>query len=148
MLSTRWEPFTDLWRGLDLLQRRMDQLLDDSHREGWPGFAGAFPLVNLWEDDVNVYAECELPGMELDALEIQVTGGSLLTIKGGRGQPEQPGGVWHRQERGFGAFTRVLELPVDVDPDRVEARLAHGVLTVTLPKAEAARPRRISVRAE
>jgi HSP20 family protein len=95
-----------------------------------------------------VYAEAELPGMELNDLEIYVTRGDQLTIKGERKEPTTGKAYWHRQERGFGSFTRVLTLPVDVDPDKVEARLHNGVLTITMPKSEKARPRKISVKVE
>jgi HSP20 family protein len=56
--------------------------------------------------------------------------------------------VWHRQERGFGEFTRVITLPVPVDADKVTARLEHGVLTLTTAKSAAAKPKKIAVKAE
>src|SRR5262249_53985115 len=73
--------------------------------------------------------------------------GNVLTIHGERKMPEVPKGVWHRQERGFGKFARALELPYPVEMGRVEARFEQGVLFITLPRAEAARPRRIPVKA-
>jgi HSP20 family protein len=150
MLATRWEPFTTLWKELNRFQAEMDRLFESFGLGdgGWPRLAAAYPAVNVWEDGEHVYVEAELPGMELNDLEIYVTGGNLLTIKGERKQPQIEKGVWHRQERGFGAFARTLELPVEVDADKVEARLCHGVLTITLPKVEAAKPRRIAVKAE
>jgi len=117
-------------------------------RLSWPGLAGTYPPVNVWEEGDNVYAEAELPGMQLEHLEVYVADGNQLTIQGER-QPAPPEqGVWHRQERGFGKFSRVLTLPVAVDADKVEARFDQGVLRVTMPKSEAARPRRITVKAE
>jgi len=150
MLMTRWEPYTNLWNELSRFQQEMNRLFDSFGlgEDGWPTFAIAYPAVNVWEDDENVYAEAELPGMELNDLEIYVTGGNQLTIKGERKQPASDKGVWHRQERGFGSFTRTISLPLDVDADKVEARLCNGVLTITMPKSEAAKPRKIAVKTE
>ena len=150
MLATRWQPFTNLWQELTQFRNEMDRLFQSYGFDagGGPALAVAYPALNVWEDGDNVYAEAELPGMELSDLEIYVTGGNQLTLKGERKQPPVEKGVWHRRERGFGSFARVITLPVDVDPDRVEARFAHGVLTITMPKSEAARPRKITVKAE
>jgi HSP20 family protein len=151
MLMTRWDPFTtDLWGKISQLRDEVDRLFESfGFGDGrWPALAQAYPAVNVWEDDNHVYAEAELPGMELSDLEIYVTGGNQLTIKGERKQPTADRAFWHRQERGFGSFTRVLTLPVDVDPEKVEARLHNGLLTITMPKSETARRRKITVRVE
>lgn len=143
MLANRLEPWTEMNR----LSRELDQLFGRggnfaARRTG----AGSYPPLNVWEDDDNLYAEAELPGLNLDDLEIYVTG-SQLTIKGERRPPEQEGGTWHRQERLYGKFTRVVELPGEVDNDKVRAEFRHGVLSMTLPKSEAVKPRRIEVKA-
>jgi HSP20 family protein len=104
--------------------------------------------VNLWEDDDFVYAEAELPGLKLADLEITVTGDNQLTLKGKREPMAAEKFQWHRQERGFGSFDRVLTLPTSVDSARVEARLENGVLTIKMAKSQAAKPRRITVKAE
>ncbi len=150
MLMTRWQPYTDLWGKMSQLRDEMDRLFESFGLGdgGWPTLAVAYPAVNVWDDSEHVYAEAELPGMDLNDLEIYVTGGNQLTIKGER-KPWNPGqGVWHRQERGFGPFTRLIELPYDVDAERVEARFHNGVLTITMPKSEAAKPRKITVKTE
>jgi HSP20 family protein len=108
---------------------------------------GAYPALNLWEDDGNFCVEAELPGFELSGLEIYVSGGNQLSIKGERKRPELEGGSWHRQERGYGKFSRTIELPSEVHNDKVYAEFKHGVLTVTLPKSEGVKPRRIEVKA-
>jgi HSP20 family protein len=150
MLMTRWEPYTGLWSELSRFQQEMNRLFDSfGLGEGsWPAFAVAYPAVNVWEDGENVYAEAELPGMGLEDVEIYVTGGNQLTIKGERKQPAADKGTWHRQERGFGSFARVISFPVDVDADKVEARFCNGVLTITMPKSETAKPRKITVKTE
>jgi HSP20 family protein len=132
-------------------QQQMDRLFDrwgwDLPR--WPALAVSYPALNVWEDNNFVYAEAELPGLKLDDLEISVTGPDQLTVKGTRPQPKVPEqAVWHRQERGFGSFTRVITLPASVDPAKVEARLEQGVLIIKLAKSEAAKPKKIPVKAE
>jgi len=86
--------------------------------------------------------------MELGDLEIYVTGGNQLTIKGERKQPKFENATWHRQERGFGEFARVLTLPFPVNADKVQAEFSHGVLKITMPKSEEAKPRKIKVKGE
>src|SRR5262245_55802486 len=111
------------------------------------GVAG-FPELSVWEDAEHVYLEAELPGVEFKDLEIYVTGGNELTLKGEHRPPAYDRGVWHRQERAFGAFNRTLTLPFPVDADKVDARLENGVLMVKLAKHESAKPRKIAVKAE
>jgi HSP20 family protein len=109
--------------------------------------SGGFPPVNLWEDETHLYVEAELPGFNLDELEMHVLGDNQLNIKGERKPPLLEQGTWHRQERGFGAFNRMMELPHAVDSEKVTAEFADGVLTIKLPKKEESRPRRIEVKA-
>jgi len=108
----------------------------------------ARPAVNVSEDAENIFVEAELPGLDLKDLSIYVTGGNRLTIKGERKQMTAAKGVWHRQERSFGQFMRLLTLPVNVDADKVEARFENGVLLVKLAKHESAKPRKITVKTE
>jgi len=150
MLMTRWRPFSELWNEMDRLNREVNRLFDVQRQETRNGLAlsGAYPALNVWEDASNLYAQAELPGLKLSDLEIFVTAGNQLTIKGQRSQPDVENGVWHRQERGFGAFARLVTLPVQVDADRVEAKFMNGVLTVTMPKTAAAKPRKIAVKSD
>jgi HSP20 family protein len=109
--------------------------------------AGGYPPLNLWEDEDNLYVEAELPGFQLDDLEMYVTGDNQLSVKGQRKQPELGKGTWHRQERGYGAFSRLIELPGAVESEKVSAEFRNGVLTITLPKRAETKPRRIEVKA-
>jgi HSP20 family protein len=127
-------------------QSDMNRLLESLG--GVRPLAAGYPAMNVWQDDANIHIEAELPGMDLSDLEIYVTGGNQLAVKGDRKAPQVEKAVWHRQERGFGAFSRLLTLPFPVDADKVQARLTNGVLMITLPKSEAAKPRRIAVQAE
>jgi HSP20 family protein len=152
-MLTRWEPFRELrqeMRQMSRFQRAMDRFLGRWGIElpEWPGLAVTYPPVNLWEDDDYVYAEAELPGLKLPALEITVSMGNQLTLKGKREPTAPEKAEWHRQERGFGSFERTIELPVNVDASKVEARLENGVLTVKMTKSPAAKPRKIPVKTE
>ena len=148
MRLSRWQTFNPVWNQLQNLQSEMNQLFDRWSEDGGRllGLAGGFPPVNVWEDQEAVHVEAELPGLNLNDLEIFVTGNNQLTIKGER-KPQLPeGGVRHRQERAHGTFVRVLTLPFPVDADKVDARFENGVLLVRLPKHEAAKPRKITVK--
>jgi HSP20 family protein len=150
MRPSRWQPFgTPVWNQLQQLQAEMNHLFDRWGGDGrrFLGLA-AYPPVNVWEETDALHVEAELPGLNLSDLEIYVTGGNQLTLKGQRKQPTPEKGVWHREERTFGEFSRVLTLPYPVDADKVEARFENGVLHLTLPKHETARPRKIAVKSE
>lgn len=142
MWSTSWQPMAEMNR----LRNEMDRLFGHAGNGSDPARRMAFPPLNVWEDDDHLYAEAELPGFELDDLEIYVSGGNQLSISGERRQPDHQGGAWHRQERAFGKFRRTLELPGDVNSDAVSASFSNGVLTLTMPKAERAKSRRIEVK--
>ncbi len=143
MLATRWEPWTEMNR----LSREMDRLFSPgSNGTGRSIGAGTYPALNVWEDKDHLYAEAELPGFSLGDLEIYVTG-NQLTLKGERRPPENDGGTWLRQERSYGKFARMVELPSDLNADKVSAEFKNGVLVITLPKSEAVKPRRIEVKA-
>jgi HSP20 family protein len=148
MLTTRWQPLGTMWPGIKRLQEEMEQWLRRAGMNDPRRFAGSvYPPLNLWEDDSNLYVEAELPELELTDLEIVVDGDNQLSIKGERKQPQQEKGIWHLQERGHGAFSRMGELPQYVDSDKVTAELKYGVLTITLPKRKEAKARRVEVKA-
>ena len=109
-----------------------------------PSAPAAYPPVNLWEDDNNLYVEAELPGFRREDLEIFVREREL-TLSGSRPAPESQLCAWHLSERAHGKFRRTLTLPTLVDADRVEARYENGVLLLTLPKPDRLRARRIRV---
>ena len=145
MQTTRWEP-RSIWSEVPRLRDEFERLLTGN---GFRPFnVAAFPAINMWEDDNNLYVEAELPGFDMNQVEITVTGDNQLSIKGERKQPELENGTWHRQERGFGKFSRMIELPEPVDADKVTAEFKYGVLTITLPKKEEARPRKIEVKVD
>lgn len=113
---------------------------------GWPSIRRGQPAVNMWEKDDALQVELEVPGLKSDQVEISVVGDEL-SVQIDRPDLKQQGATYHRRERPVGSFTRVLRLPLEVDAERVEAELSDGVLTITLPKAESAKPRKIRVTA-
>jgi HSP20 family protein len=137
-----------LWASFDRLHGEMDRLLDHWGVDFPRGAVGAFPPVNVFEDADSFRVEAELPGLTQEQLQVSVTNRNHLTLQGERLAEENTKGRWHRRERGFGRFQRVLKLPTPVDADRIEAKFDNGVLSVVLPKAEEAKPRRITVKAE
>ncbi len=104
------------------------------------------PALNVWEDEQNLYAEAELPGLAMADIDV-VTTAHELRIKGERKADESKDVTVHRRERRVGTFSRVLRFPIEIDPEKVQATLKDGVLTVTLPNAERARVRMIVVKA-
>ncbi len=151
-MLTRWQSLGGVRTEWDRLHEEMNRLFD--RWAGWPDGANRllgramYPALNLWEDDGYLYVEAELPGLELSDLEIYVTGENQLSIKGERKQLELESGNWHRQERGHGSFSRMIELPNNVEADKVSAEFQLGVLTIALPKCAKSKPRRITVKSE
>ena len=115
---------------------------------GWFGRGARFPRVNLSETEDALVVECEMPGVARDEVDISVEGG-VLTIRGERKPREEPKSEsYHRRERNWGPFERSVELPAKVDVDAVKAKLANGILEITLPKTAEAKPRKIDVKHE
>lgn len=130
----------------ETMRRQFDRLLNvfSAVPQRAPG-AGVFPQLNVTEDANKFYLRAELPGVKSDALDIQATG-KTISISGERKIiKENDTARYHRREREAGKFSRVMAMPSDIDPDRIEARLENGILTVMVPKSEAAKPRQIKV---
>ena len=146
LYSPFWGTRSPLYE-LDRMRREMDRLFADLPTESYrPLRAGVFPLVNLTEDKDNYYVRAELPGLAAKELDISVTGNNL-SITGERKIPSEGENVkYHRREREAGRFSRIIGLPGEAGVDKVEAHLANGILTVTVPKAEAAKPKQITVK--
>jgi len=140
--------FPELFERFGPFGRQVDRALAHWAREAGQDLGLAtFPLVNVWEDADAYHVEAELPGVVQEGLDVQVSHGNQVTISGER-KTTVPEGSWHRRERGAGKFSRVLSFPAPIAADKVEAKLESGVLHLTLPKAEEAKPRRITVKAE
>jgi HSP20 family protein len=124
----------------------MDRLFRDYSGGAEPFFSRAFPAVNITEDAENFYVRGELPGIRAEDLDVSVVEGGLL-IRGERKlATEDEQANYHRRERESGFFRRMIALPARVDSTKVSAKVKNGVFTITLPKAEEAKPRKISVK--
>jgi len=108
------------------------------------GYAVGYPGVNLWEQGDAAYAEAELPGLAMEDIEVLVTGNEL-TINGERKIVAPENASYHRRERASGRFSRTLTLPWEVDAHKVQATLHDGVLSITLPKCESCKPKKVKV---
>ncbi len=141
-----------LYRGLrhpvtqlrDEMDRLLSGFLGQPSEGAWHPAGRGQPAVNLWDRGDALVAELEVPGARAEQLDISVIGGEL-SLRIERPDLSQEGVTFHRRERPTGSFARVIRLPADVDGNNVQAELNDGVLTVTLPKAEAAKPRKIQV---
>lgn len=143
--GTVLSPFEDLFS----LRREMDELMENFFgRRGraTDGFVWA-PVCNVWEEDNALHVEAELPGLTKDEIHVSVENG-VLTISGEKREERregEPESAYHLYERRYGRFERALTLPTNVDPDKIRARYESGVLEVTLPKTEEAKPRQIQI---
>lgn len=139
--------FEDTFADLEQLRREMQRLFDIPARAGGDAAAaGVFPPVNVTQDADNFHVRAEVPGIKASELSISAVK-NRLTIAGKREIPSEHERVsYHRKERPEGSFNRTLTLPAELDVERIEARYADGILTLQLPKAEAAKPRLISVK--
>ncbi len=110
--------------------------------------ASEFPLVNIWLNADEAVLTTELPGIDAKSVEISVAG-KTVSLRGSREpEPESKDKTYHRRERWYGQFSKTIELPFNVEANAVEARFRNGILYVTLPKAQAEKPRTIKVKSE
>jgi HSP20 family protein len=131
---------------LDQFKRQMNRLFEETKAPYRDERAGVFPLINLSEDKEKFFIRAELPGIKADELDIQATGNNL-SISGERKiAAEEEGARYHRREREAGKFSRMIGLPSDINPDKIDAKLENGILSVVVSKAEAAKPKQISVK--
>jgi len=142
----RWDPFGEM-RGL---RERMDRVFDDFFRSPrlipWESAEFVFPL-DVYETEDSLVVKAPLPGVRPEDVDISITG-DILTIKGEtRGEEEVKRENYHRRELRYGSFCRSVPLPTQVEHGKAEAVFEQGVLTVTLPKAEEAKPKTIKVKA-
>jgi len=151
MMIGTWDPF----RELDALRREVERVFEDfgtrrcpySRTSFLPGISARnYPLLNIAEDKDNVYVEALAPGLNPDSLEVSVLR-DTLRIAGEKAAitPDIKPEAFHRKERGAGRFVRTVTLPVEVNGDKVTAEYKNGLLLLTLPKHEAAKPKQITV---
>jgi HSP20 family protein len=137
-------PFSPLaGRAFNRIDSLFDRFFADEFETNRPGWRWGFVPVSLWQDDNNIYVEADLPGVTEKDLEITVHN-RVLSIKAERRAEESR--KYDFNGRTFGCLERAVALPESVDSDQVEAKLANGILCVTLPKHPDARPKKIAVK--
>jgi HSP20 family protein len=135
----------NIWQEMDQLQREMNRLFDATSR-GRVFNSPSYPAINIWTNDDGQLITAEMPGVNPEDLDIDVTG-DALSISGERVQDEVAKEArYHRRERSFGSFSRTIQLPFMVDTDRVDASFKNGVLQISLPRADADKPKKITVK--
>jgi HSP20 family protein len=149
MAIVRWEPFRDLLS----LQERMNRMFDESYRsrtggeDDWALGGSWAPPVDIYERDGNIVLKAELAGLDPKDVDIRVEN-NVLTLRGERKfENEVKRENFHRVERSYGTFTRSFTLPSAVDTERIKADFKDGVLQVTLPTREEAKPKQIAINA-
>jgi len=151
---TPWRPFTEMSRW----EREMERILEDFfgrrlrpfRDEWWPGITVGVrePALDLYEEKDEIVAKAEVPGITKDDIEVNITDG-LLTIKGEKKKEEEiKEKDYYRSERTYGAFSRSLTLPTEINPEKVRATFKNGVLEIHLPKSEEAKKKEIKVKVE
>jgi HSP20 family protein len=148
MTITRFRPMTDTVS----LRDAMDRLFEESfiRPNTWTGLAAGHVAVpvDLWETKDAYHLRADLPGVTADQLDINATSDSVSISGETKTQSDVTEDGWLRQERRVGKFQRAFTLPMAIDPTKVDATFEHGVLQLTLPKAENVKPRTIKVNAK
>ncbi len=134
----------DLFNSLHNMQRiqnQLNRLLSLNMAEPSP----EFPPLNVWVSETGAIINAEIPGIEPEDLDISIVN-DTLTIRGTlSAQAQKDGENCQRQERGCGQFTRSIKLPFGVEIEKVDAKVSEGILSISLPRAEAEKPRKIEV---
>ena len=145
MAIVRWEPFTNLVSA----QREFDRLFKDAFTpfmgEGELSTRTWAPPVDIYETENDIVLKAELPGVEPKDVEVKVEDNTLY-LKGERKfEKEVKNESYHRVERSYGSFARSFSLPNSISTDKVKAEFKDGLLTLTLPKREEAKPRTVKI---
>jgi HSP20 family protein len=134
-----FDPFAELRR----MQGEMNRVLSGFNATA----ARDFPPINIWLGDNSVVVTAELPGVTRDDVNLSLQE-DVVTLAGQREPKSQEQNVsWQRRERAYGTFSRTVQLPFRVDPDKVQARFNNGILEIELQRLEADRPKKIEIRA-
>jgi len=137
-----WTENANPFDELHALQREMNRLFNGYDERTT---LSRFPALNIWGDQEKMVVTAELPGMEPENIDIQVVE-NQLTLKGERPSDEPAeDAVCHRCERDAGTFTRTIRLPFAIESDKVTATYTNGILTLTLPRLEASKPKQIEI---
>ena len=152
---TPWRPFTDVSRWERDMDRMMEDFFGRRARSWWPEnwfprheMEVRAPALDVFEDKDDVVVKAELPGIDKENIEVNLTD-NRLTIKGEKKKEEEiKEENYYRSERSYGSFVRSVELPKAVLADKVKASFKNGILEVRVPKTEEAKAKEIKVKVE
>ena len=137
-----WYNWNSQWREMEQLRREMNRLFES----GTQPTAAGFPAMNVWTNEDRTVVTAEIAGVTPENLNIEVTGNTLV-LTGSREAEKLPeGGKYHRRERNVGQFSRTFQFPFNINAAGIEATCEKGVLRLVLPRAEAEKPHKISVK--
>ncbi len=142
---TRWEPVREMMT----LREAMDRLFDDAFtRPINMGTVSTMPAIDMYQNEDDLIVKAVLPGLSKDDVDISVTA-DVLTLRGEfKNNEDDNGASYHLREQRYGVFERSIGLPTDVEVEKSKAVFENGILTITLPKAEAVKPKMISIKAK
>jgi HSP20 family protein len=132
----------DPWTEMDRIQRKMNRLFNTAMVQE----SGVYPAINLWSNSDKVLVTAEIPGYDPKEIQLSIMNNELNIA--GKRKPEEvkQGNQYHRQERTTGSFQRNISLPFTVESNKIEAHYLNGILSVTLPRAEADKPKKINIK--
>jgi HSP20 family protein len=132
----------DPWTEMDRIQRKMNRLFNTAMVQE----SGVYPAINLWSNSDKVLVTAEIPGYDPKEIQLSIMNNELNIT--GKRKPEEvkQGNQFHRQERTTGSFQRNISLPFTVESNKIEAHYLNGILSVTLPRAEADKPKKINIK--
>ena len=132
----------DPWTEMDRIQRKMNRLFNTAMVQE----SGVYPAINLWSNSDKVLVTAEIPGYDPKEIQLSIMNNELNIA--GKRMPEEvkQGNQYHRQERTTGSFQRNISLPFTVESNKIEAHYLNGILSVTLPRAEADKPKKINIK--
>jgi HSP20 family protein len=142
--AATWPTFGRLTNLRDEIEGLLEAPLADFARSSRL-LSGWNPALDVFEDKDNLFVKAELPGMKRDDIEVSLRDNTLSISGERKAENKQTDAEVYREERSFGRFQRTISLPAPVTSDKVKAEYKDGILTITLPKTEEAKPRQIDV---
>jgi len=144
MAIIRWNPFTEL----ESMQRHINRLFEERKgKEGYRDELSAFaPLVDIYETKDTINMDVELPGLAKEDVTLRIEDDTLIIAGERKDETQSQGKNYHRVERVYGRFSRSFSLPTNIDKDKVNASFKNGILKVSLPKKEEAKPKQIKIK--
>jgi HSP20 family protein len=130
----------------DEFEELMERLFRSEEGRMTPAKEWFTPRVDFTENETHYEVKVDLPGLKPEEVKVELRNGDLWISGERKEEKEEEGKTYHRIERRYGEFRRVLPLPVEVSEEKIEARVENGVLTVTVPKAETVKPKTIEIK--